>query len=264
MSVMLGMASKDELNRYSGGSAGDQNGQEVFIRPYYRYPNGGWDTVLRAKEQTKAEQIAKFIEDACRNDNIGYDQGTAATGYQARISLYNEARAVGMDASKITRKCECDCSSLVAAALISAGFNVPYYATTATIASACEATRGFQIFRGEEYTDSELLLRRGDILLNTWHHVAVVTTGYKSIIEYKKVTPYAVTVTVSSYLQCRTEPSSAQGAATEYKLGGQSKRLAPNEVVSIWKESIDSQGQMWGAINAIVPECWIALKYTHR
>jgi len=54
--VALGMASKDENARYSGGSAGDQSGKEVYIlNTWY---NQNWTSVLRPLDNTLAEKIA--------------------------------------------------------------------------------------------------------------------------------------------------------------------------------------------------------------
>ena len=69
--IKIGQASRDERGKYSGGKAGDQDGQEVAIRSWYNRP---WNKVLRPKNPAIAGRIAAAMEDACRNDNIGYDQ----------------------------------------------------------------------------------------------------------------------------------------------------------------------------------------------
>lgn len=40
-------ASSNEFGGVTGGETGDQTGKEIYIRDYYKYPNGGWDYVLR-------------------------------------------------------------------------------------------------------------------------------------------------------------------------------------------------------------------------
>ena len=254
MTVQIAMASHDENGRYSGGIAGDQTGQEVQIRNWYSRP---WDVVIRARNSAVASRIAQAMEQAAMNPHIGYDQSQ-------RVTLYQAAAEVNWNLSAIMTFCECDCSSLVAVAINAAGIRVPKDLTTRNMREALAVTGQFLIFSGAEYTASQLLLQRGDILLNVQHHVAVVTKGMESSSSAVSVIPYAVTVTASDYLQCRTEPSSSKGIATEYKVGGQSKRLCKNECISIWKEAYDEKGQKWGAINAITPLCWISLKYVKR
>lgn len=256
MAVILAMASHDERFAYSGGAAGDQNGNEVFTRTWYDRP---WDVVIRPKSTEVAEKIARAMEQACANNNIGYDQSQ-------RTTLYFKALEVGWNLSAIMTPCECDCSSLVAVAVNAAGVRVSKDLWTGNMKAALMATGQFYTFSSTEYTKRTDLLMRGDILLNELHHVAVVIksdlTAGAGIV--KSVTPYAVIVTASNYLQCRTEPSSAGGTATEYKVYGQSKRALKNECIAIWKEATDEKGQKWGAINAVTPLCWVNLAYTKR
>jgi gametolysin len=41
--IKIGQASRDERGKYSGGKAGDQDGQEVAIRSWYNRP---WNKIL--------------------------------------------------------------------------------------------------------------------------------------------------------------------------------------------------------------------------
>ena len=59
--VKIGQASRDERGRYSGGTAGDQDGKEVAIRGWYNRP---WNKLLRAKKAAAREKIAKAMEAA--------------------------------------------------------------------------------------------------------------------------------------------------------------------------------------------------------
>ena len=63
-----------------------------------------------------AEKIASACENACNNNNIGYDQNQ-------RNTLLMQAKQVGYDISKITTPCECDCSSLVSTCCVCAGLD---------------------------------------------------------------------------------------------------------------------------------------------
>ena len=114
MSVKIGHASIDEYRNIKGGTAGDQTGSEVCTRNWYNKP---WTSVIRPKDSAVADKIAIAMEQACSNDNIGYDQNQ-------RTTLYDQAKAKNWDLSKITVACECDCSSLVAVCDNAAGIPV--------------------------------------------------------------------------------------------------------------------------------------------
>ena len=168
--VMLASASKDENGRYTGGQKGDQTGKEVYILNWYRQ---NWNYVLRPKTQQLAENIARAAEAGCANNNIGYNQW-------ARNTLYIEAQKVGLDLSKVTTPCDCDCSSFVSICCICAGLSPSIFyqggnmRTTYTMKEACEQTGQFQVLTGNLYTSQKDYLKRGDILLNSNSHVVIV------------------------------------------------------------------------------------------
>ena len=114
MVVKIGHACIDEKGKAKGGAAGDQTKTEVYSRNWYSKP---WHTVFRPKSATVAEKIAKAMEQACANNNIGYDQ-------LERTTLYTLAKAANWDISKVTTKCETDCSALVAVCCNAAGVTV--------------------------------------------------------------------------------------------------------------------------------------------
>ena len=72
MAVKVGSARIDENGKIHGGRAGDQNGKEVSTQSWYKHKKG-W-RVLRCKNADKAEKIARAMQAACDNANIGYDQ----------------------------------------------------------------------------------------------------------------------------------------------------------------------------------------------
>ena len=104
MSVMIGHAGSNEWGGIYGGNPGDQTGSEVYTRTWYSRP---WNLMFRAKDSKVAEKIAVAMEQACANDNVGYNQNN-------RTSLYYAAKELNWDISKITKKVDCDCSALVA------------------------------------------------------------------------------------------------------------------------------------------------------
>jgi len=104
------------------------------------------------------------MEDACDNNNIGYNQ-------LERNSLYIEAKKVELDISKISTPCGCDCSSLVSVCCICAGLPASYFyhgniCTTYTLRNACLSTGKFSALTDKKYLTQKDYLKRGDILLN--------------------------------------------------------------------------------------------------
>jgi hypothetical protein len=167
MAVLIGNARIDERNKASGGAAGDQTGKEVQVQNWYSYP---WDVVLRCTDTAAAEKIAKAMEQACANDLIGYDQNQRAT-------LYTLAKAVNWDISKVSTACETDCSALVAVCVNAAGITVSKDLYTGNLQSALVSTGKFTALTSSKYTGSSSYLKRGDILLNTVHHTAIVLSN---------------------------------------------------------------------------------------
>lgn len=171
MAVKIGHASIDENGKARGGSAGDQTGKEVYTRDWY---NKNWNKVIRAKDEAVAEKIAKAMEQACVNNNIGYDQNQ-------RTTLYTLAQSKNWDISKITEKCECDCSSLVAVCVNASGIAVSKDIWTGNEASALKATGAFTVLTASKYLNSDKYLKRGDILLNESCHTAIVLSNGSKI-----------------------------------------------------------------------------------
>ena len=169
MAVYIGHASIDERGKAKGGVAGDQTGKEVYKRTWYSKP---WHTVFRAKSATVAEKIAKAMEQACANNNIGYDQ------YQ-RTTLYTQAKAKNWDISKVTEKCETDCSALVAVCCNAAGIAVSKDMYTGNESAVLKGTGKFNSFIDSIYTGSSSHLERGDILLGDGHTAIVLSNGDK-------------------------------------------------------------------------------------
>lgn len=170
MAVTIGHASLDENKNVKGGASGDQTTKEVCVRTWYSKP---WTSVIRPKDSNIAEKIAKAMEQACANDNIGYDQGQ-------RTTLYTQAKAVNWDISKITTKCECDCSSLVAVCVNAAGIKVSKDIYTGNEKSALNATGGFTVLTDSKYISTADYLKRGDILLGSGHTAVALSDGSKA------------------------------------------------------------------------------------
>ena len=187
MAVKIGHSSIDERGKASGGSAGDQNGKEVCTRAWYK---GGWTVLLRPKDAAVAERLAKACEAGCANANIGYDQGQ-------RNTLHDKAKATGYDLSKITAKCECDCSSFATVCAIAAGVDKLEYTgnapTTSSMRSKFVGAGAFDALTDSKYLGADTYLRRGDVLVKSGSHtVIVLENGSAAAEKYGK----AITVTL--------------------------------------------------------------------
>lgn len=170
MSILIGHASIDENGKAAGGVAGDQTGREVVTRSWY---NKGWNVLLRPARVELAERSAKACEAACANQNIGYDQG-------GRNTLYQKAKAVSFDLSKIDTPCECDCSSLMHVCAIAGGADIPYTSngcTTRTMVRAFTNSGEYIKLTDKAHLTSSAKLQRGDILVKEGSHAVMVLRG---------------------------------------------------------------------------------------
>ena len=170
MKVVIGSARCDENGKLTGGKAGDQTGKEVSTQAFYMHTKG-W-IGLRAKDSTLADKLAKGMQIACDNPNLGYDQ--------------NERLGVVRNGIETTVKTECDCSSLVRAVLKYAGVEVTNF-TTATEKAIIMATGLFD----EVKINSAADVTNGMILVTkTKGHTAIVVSGATEKKEEKKSNPY--------------------------------------------------------------------------
>lgn len=173
---MISNSGKDENNKLNYGAAGDQNGREWAIIPWYNRP---WSCVIRHSDIKVREMIAELSEKAAKNDNIGYDQSQ-------RHTYFDELKKVGFDPSKIKTKCEADCSAGVIANTKAAGHILNIESLKKLRASYTgDMVRGYKeagfiILRDRDLLDSDSKLLRGDILLYEGHHTAVNLTDGKS------------------------------------------------------------------------------------
>lgn len=243
-SPMIGHASIDENGRASGGQAGDQTGKEVCVRTWY---NSSWNKMIRPKSADVAEKMARFVEAVCNGNMVGYDQGQ-------RNTLRTYAKAAGWDGSKITTKCETDCSAFMTVAAEAAGIDVEYTEgwnapVTGNMCDRFKATGAFDVLTDKKYLTSPDYVRRGDILVRTSGHTAMVlTNGSLSGAEPTEDTQdtivnYQGKVTASS-LNCRITPN------------GTILSVYPNgAIVTITKER-----NGWGYTG----DGWVSLEYIQK
>lgn len=237
MAVKFGSARIDERGNAVGGAAGDNNGKEVMIEPYYSHPLG-WKC-YRAKDPKVANNLAKAMIEACNNNHIGYDQNQ-------RLGVITQLEKYGT-LGKIATNCECDCSSLVRACCIQAGINVPNF-TTYNEGKALEATGKFE----PAFTvTSESQLCNGDILCTSRKgHTGIICEG-KSRSDGNKQdsqtdgklskTPKWVGQVTAHLLNVRTWAGTEFPRITKWT-GGQ---LAKGNKVDVCDTVNDSKGKPW-------------------
>ncbi len=172
MAVKIGSARIDERGKISGGAAGDQTGKEVSTQNWYLHKKG-W-VVIRAKDPIVREKIAKAMEAACANNNIGYDQSN-------RLGLFNAVKGKGYDPAKCTIKTETDCSELVRVCVHYAGISCGDF-NTASEKSVLSGTGRFDIITDPKITNTSDYLLRGDILatVTKGHTIVVLSNGAKA------------------------------------------------------------------------------------
>lgn len=171
--VQISNSGSDERGKYSGGTAGDQTGNEWKIRDWYSRP---WSCVLRHPDPQVRNKLVELEIKAAKNDNIGYDQ------YQ-RQTYWNELVKAGYDPSKIDTKCESDCSAGVIANTKAVGYilginklkNIKATYTGNMRADFKKA--GFEVLTDPKYITTDRYVIAGDILLNDAHHVAAAVTN---------------------------------------------------------------------------------------
>lgn len=158
MAIKVGHASISEKGTIRG-TAGEQNGKEVFTRNWYKHSKG-WVT-LRCKVPAMREHIARAMEKACANSDIGYDQSENQT-------LWNNVKSYGFDPAKTTKPVETDCARLVrvcvqyACEKVGNGKSIPDF-YTATLANVLVKTGLFEKLTASKYNDMDAYLLRGDI-----------------------------------------------------------------------------------------------------
>jgi hypothetical protein len=185
MAIKIGHSAIDENGKISGGQAGDNNGREVLIAVWY---DKGWNVVLRPKNPILADKSAKFVEQICANDNVGYDQNQ-------RNTLYPQAKAVNFDGSKIVVPCECDCSSFMHVAVIAGGANITYGSnglTTRTLKNALVNSGDYELLTDSKYLTSDEYLKRGDIVIKEGSHTIMILEDGEKVKEKSTTVEFKV------------------------------------------------------------------------
>lgn len=155
------------------GAPGDQTGREVEIS---KLTDRDWHSIFRCNDLDKRDIIASTAEDGAKNCHIGYGQKT-------RLTLYDAAKKAGFNLAKVSKDCNCDCSSFVAVCVIAAGVHISPDMYTGNM---CSTLVGTGLFTRLNFDSKSLI--RGDIILCSGH-TAIVTEGNYIIEETKIKTP---------------------------------------------------------------------------
>ena len=185
--IRIGHASISE-NSTANGSAGDQTGREVYINDNYNIASLNPNIVLRPKTSSLAELSAKACEAGCLNDNIGYSQH----GSVNRNSLYNQAVAVGYDLSKVTTKCNTDCSAFMTVCAIAGGSKISYGTnapTTSNMRTRFKQSGDYTVLTDAKHTTKTDYLKRGDILVHEGSHTVMVLGNGGNVLEDDTLEP---------------------------------------------------------------------------
>ena len=143
------------------GAAGDQTGQEVAVTDFY----GNWEWILRPSTSGERAAIVKTALAICANNKVGYSQDD-------RLSLWSEWKKAG-SVEKITKKCNCDCSSFVAVCCLAAGIIVSPDIWTGNEREALTGTGRFVALKFKDHFPNP-----GDVMLRQGHTAVIVETDY--------------------------------------------------------------------------------------
>lgn len=151
---------------------------EVLISNYYTALKP--TVVLRPVSSAIAEKSAAACEAGCNNNNIEYSQ-------IYRNSLYNEAKKVDYNLTKVSTTCYADCSSFMTVCAIAGGANIDVSSmpNCGSMKAAFTKHGDYKALTSSTYLNSSDYLQRGDILVRetflngSRHTVMVLDNGGK-------------------------------------------------------------------------------------
>lgn len=135
---------------------------------------GGWEAVYRPQDETVAEKIAQFMYNAVANgSHIGYSQDAT------RVGVFDEAGKISdNDPAKITALVNCDCATLIGAAVYYAGVKADGLRKLCTweMRDVLLGTGAFNLLESKELCQQGKGIRRGDVLWRTGHAAVSLDT----------------------------------------------------------------------------------------
>lgn len=170
--VKIAHAVSDEFGKAGSSKtqAGDQTGREIRIDDWY---DGKFTSVFRAKDAEVAEKIAQAAEAIAKNNNVGYNQ----LDRTSLAKLLKGAKDAIKKIKNLKKKCNTDCSAMVAQEIKAAGINISDDMYTGNERALILATKQFNEYVGDKYTRRTMYLKRGDILHKKGHTATVLNDG---------------------------------------------------------------------------------------
>ena len=189
MTVLIGSARINENGALEGGKPGDQTGKEVCTEKWYLHSKG-W-TVIRAKDPKTRLLLAKNMQAACDNDEIGYSY------WDHCLSLTEVVKKLNYDCSKVKTPVETNCAKLVRVCALYAGINVADFYTGDEVEKS-KATGKVDILTATKYCEIPDYLETGDILVTSQKgHTAIVLTDGEKVMGK----PYKIANCIACHLR---------------------------------------------------------------
>jgi hypothetical protein len=232
--IKIGHASISESGSVNG-TAGDSTGREVYINEDFDITSLEPNVVLRPKTLTLAKASAAACEAGCKNNNIGYSQS-------GRNTLYNLAKEVGYDLSKVSTKCNTDCSAFMTVCAIVGGSRITYGSnapTTTNMRTRFKQSGDYEVLVDSRHTKMTDYLKRGDILVCEGSHtVMVLENGSSSDDDSTDSGSTGVTTTVDlrfkhvdiEISEIATKKAIANIKVIERKVGVADKALSASKI----------------------------------
>lgn len=175
--VTIGEAVCNENGKATGGKAGDQTGRELrFTR---LSDNFKFTHIYRFTDEKAADLCVRKIVKVINSNCCGYSQML-----NHRTSLADELIKYNWNVGKMIQsgaKVEADCSSLVACmvkalqAKFGQSYNISKNAYSGDLGDLLMHTGKFIRIDVDRVKTGKMSLKKGDILIRPYHHVAIVT-----------------------------------------------------------------------------------------
>ena len=173
--------------RRTGATAENPGGNMDGELNIVNFCTNGWTAVFRANNEKIAERIAWIVTRAVANGKwIGYGQASLAsdggkyprTGVFDALMRLDYTQTGAPDPLEIKTLCNCDCSSLMGAAVYFAGIHEPKLRDmwTGSQRSLLLGTGEFTELNDPELLQSAVGVRRGDIFWKPGHTAVAIDT----------------------------------------------------------------------------------------
>lgn len=141
---------------------------------------GGWEAVYRISDSTIADKIATFMERAVANgSHIGYSQDSTRFGVWDALASMNST-----DPSKIKTLVNCDCATLVGAAVNYSGIKRADLRGLVTWRmDEILTSAGFKKLTDKDLLQSAVGIKRGDILWKTGHTAVALDSAHSNFLK---------------------------------------------------------------------------------